>query len=79
VQGVAGSGDVLFGLRLDEVRRPAVPPGAGIEVTEEPVTQRAVVCDLCSDGFGQVPACVNACPHDAARRVDARQFDFRRR
>jgi CRP-like cAMP-binding protein/Fe-S-cluster-containing hydrogenase component 2 len=79
VQGVAGSGDVLFGLRLDEVRRPAVPTSANVEVTEKPVTQRAVVCDLCSDGFGQVPACVNACPHDAARRVDARQFDFRRR
>jgi Fe-S-cluster-containing hydrogenase component 2 len=35
-----------------------------------------VVCDLCSDQYGQVPACVNACPHDAALRVDARRFDF---
>ena len=42
----------------------------------EPVTQRAVVCDLCSDQSGHVPACVNACPHDAALRVDARRFDF---
>jgi CRP-like cAMP-binding protein/Fe-S-cluster-containing hydrogenase component 2 len=76
VAGVVGSSDVLFGLRLDEVRRPAVPRATDVEVTEKPVTQRAVVCDLCSDGFGQVPACVNACPHDAALRVDARQFDF---
>jgi hypothetical protein len=25
--------------------------------------------------FGQVPACVTACPHDAAMRVNAR-FEF---
>ena len=31
-----------------------------------------VVCDLCSTLPGRVPACVNACPHDAAMRVNAR-------
>jgi Fe-S-cluster-containing hydrogenase component 2/CRP-like cAMP-binding protein len=104
VQAVPGSADVLFGLRLDEVRQPvaarvrrvpgsaeamfglppddvrppaAVPPG--VEVAQKAVTERAVVCDLCSEQYGQVPACVNACPHDAALRVDARRFEFRPR
>ena len=47
------------------------------EVTEKLVTERAVVCDLCSSSFGQVPACVTACPHEAALRVNAR-FEFPR-
>jgi Fe-S-cluster-containing hydrogenase component 2/CRP-like cAMP-binding protein len=70
----ANAADVLFQLRLDAVRR---PEGAaeGEEVTEKLVTLRAVVCDLCSAQYGQVPACVNACPHDAALRVNAR-FEF---
>ncbi|MGL4460772.1 MAG: 4Fe-4S binding protein, partial [Planctomycetia bacterium] len=45
------------------------------EVEEKLVTQRAVVCDLCSSLPGQVPSCVNACPHEAAMRVNAR-FEF---
>ena len=58
-------------------RRPELPPGAADEkveeeVTEKLVTQRAVVCDLCSKLPGQSPACVRACPHDAALRVNAR-------
>lgn len=36
------------------------------------VEQKAVVCDLCSALPGQNPACVKACPHDAALRIDAR-------
>jgi Fe-S-cluster-containing hydrogenase component 2/CRP-like cAMP-binding protein len=64
--------EVLLDLRLDDVRRPAVPPGVVGDVSEKLVTERAVVCDLCSTQFGQRPACVNACPHDAARRIDAR-------
>ena len=39
------------------------------------VAERAVVCDLCSAQYGQRPACVTACPHDAAMRVNAR-FEF---
>jgi Fe-S-cluster-containing hydrogenase component 2/CRP-like cAMP-binding protein len=59
-------------------RRPDLPEGAAPaeiaeEVTEKLVTQRAVVCDLCSTLPGQSPACVRACPHDAAIRVNARQ------
>jgi Fe-S-cluster-containing hydrogenase component 2 len=42
------------------------------EVVEKLVTHKAVVCDLCSSVPGQLPACVHACPHDAAMRVDAR-------
>jgi len=42
--------------------------------TIKPVTERAVVCDLCRTLPSQDPACVYACPHDAAIRVDARQF-----
>jgi Fe-S-cluster-containing hydrogenase component 2/CRP-like cAMP-binding protein len=58
-------------------RRPEVPPGKAEEeveeeVSEKLVTQRAVVCDLCSTLPGQSPACVRACPHDAALRVNAR-------
>lgn len=35
-----------------------------------PVTNRAVVCDQC-ESLPTGPACVYACPHDAAIRVDA--------
>jgi CRP-like cAMP-binding protein len=68
--------DVLMQARLDVVRRPELPAEVDAkiaeEVTEKLVTQRAVVCDLCSTMLGQLPACVHACPHDAAMRVDAR-------
>ncbi|MFN4258368.1 MAG: 4Fe-4S binding protein [Gemmataceae bacterium] len=33
--------------------------------------KRAVVCDLCSSLSTKAPACVYACPHEAALRVDA--------
>jgi CRP-like cAMP-binding protein len=69
--------DTLLQARLDELRRPEIPEDkmdekVAQEITEKLVTERAVVCDLCSEQLGQVPACVNACPHDAAMRVDAR-------
>jgi len=60
-------------VRMDEVRKPTV--AGDQDVTQKLVTERAVVCDLCSSQMGQVPACVNACPHDAAMRIDARS-DF---
>lgn len=37
------------------------------------VTQRAAVCDQCED-LPAGPACVYACPHDAAARVNAAEF-----
>jgi Fe-S-cluster-containing hydrogenase component 2 len=37
------------------------------------VTERAIVCDQCT-ALPTGPACVYACPHDAAQRVNAREF-----
>ncbi len=70
VNGPVKSGQVILAARLDEVCQIG-DTGAVIEV-QKLVTETAVVCDLCSSQRGQVPACVNACPHDAAMRVDAR-------
>ncbi len=61
-------------------RRPDLPEGAADEkvaeeLTEKLVVKRAVVCDLCSSLPGKSPACVRACPHDAAFRINARK-DF---
>ena len=66
---------LMMQLRLDEARPPRVPLGMLAEVSQKLVMETAVVCDLCSKTSSQVPACVNACPHDAAIRVDAR-FEF---
>ncbi len=65
------SREPLFQARLD-----ALPADHGVEGTllapgGRPVTRRAAVCDLCAGQAGG-PLCVRACPHDAARRVDAR-------
>jgi Fe-S-cluster-containing hydrogenase component 2 len=73
--------EVLLDLRLDEVHEPELPaglaaaPGESLTVSEKLVKQVAVVCDLCSSQWGRRPACVTACPHDAAMRVNAR-FEF---
>ncbi len=58
--GVAGQRGVLLQLAIDEIQ----PSGAVIPL-------RAVVCDQCSDTPSREPACVHACPHDAAMRIDA--------
>jgi len=42
------------------------------ESTHRPI-MKATKCDLCADQLGG-PACVRACPHDALRRVDFREF-----
>jgi len=42
------------------------------EATHRPI-MKATKCDLCSDQLGG-PACVRACPHDALKRVDFREF-----
>lgn len=73
-------GEVLLQLRFDAMKRPTSLPedieaDVADEVTEKLVTHTAVVCDLCSSTPGQLPACVHACPHDAAMRVNAR-FEF---
>jgi ferredoxin len=61
VSPAAGASDRLLDLRLDR------DEGATVKLVEE----KAVVCDLCSAQLGQRPACVTACPHDAAMRVEA--------
>jgi Fe-S-cluster-containing dehydrogenase component len=54
----------ILGARLDAM----TPELADVE--EKLVTERAVVCDQCSSLSGDRHACVYACPHEAALRVD---------
>jgi Fe-S-cluster-containing hydrogenase component 2/CRP-like cAMP-binding protein len=61
VNPTPGASDRLLDLRLDR------EVGATVKL----VDQKAVVCDLCSAQYGQRPACVTACPHDAAIRISA--------
>jgi CRP-like cAMP-binding protein/Fe-S-cluster-containing hydrogenase component 2 len=75
VKLVPGKEGTVFDLRIDEVRTPNLPQGIIGEFTEKNYGRLAVVCDLCSSQYGQRPACVTACPHDAAMRIDAR-FQF---
>jgi Fe-S-cluster-containing hydrogenase component 2/CRP-like cAMP-binding protein len=55
---------LLFDAGLYLSQRPVVG-------NQGPVVEQAVVCDLCGT-LPSGPACVNACPHDATLRVDAR-------
>ena len=60
------AGDTALSLRIDRV-----PQTLG-DVEIKMVSEKAIVCDLCSSRVGQDPACVEQCPHDAAVRVNAR-------
>lgn len=71
---------IVMQLRLDPIKKPTELPQdveeyVRDEVSEKQVTLKAVVCDMCASAKGNLPACVHACPHDAAMRVDAR-VDF---
>jgi CRP-like cAMP-binding protein/Fe-S-cluster-containing hydrogenase component 2 len=67
---------VAVGLPILDVRLDPVPESTDPERTEiKLVTEKPVVCDLCSSLPSAQPACVQECPHEAAFRVDAR-FQF---
>ncbi len=78
VEGTGKDLEVLFDLRMDVVYEAEFPqgvqatPAESMDVSEKLIRQIAVVCDLCSGQWGQHPACINACPHDAAIRIMAR-------
>jgi Fe-S-cluster-containing dehydrogenase component/CRP-like cAMP-binding protein len=62
-------GETLLDVGLTGYVPPVVDKSvAGDEYKQDWVMSHAVVCDMCSGHFGQVPACVNACPHEAAER-----------
>ena len=62
-------GDTLLDVGLTGYVPPVVDRSvAGDEYKQDWVMKTAVVCDMCSGQFGQVPACVTACPHEAAER-----------
>ena len=63
--------DVLLESGLYEIPPPKVPQGVSGAFAGALVIRQAVVCDLCSGQAGG-PACVKACPHEAAFRFDAR-------
>jgi Fe-S-cluster-containing hydrogenase component 2/CRP-like cAMP-binding protein len=65
-------GDLLLELGLYQLSEPVVPLGAEGAFAQEVVMRKAVVCDLCSS-LADGPACVKACPHEAAIRFDARK------
>ncbi len=57
-----------FGQAVSDKAKRVAESGDVVEVTD-----RAVVCDQCST-LPNGPACVYACPHDAAMRVNAAEF-----
>jgi Fe-S-cluster-containing dehydrogenase component len=58
-----------FNATVLDARLDALAPESE-EAEEKLVTERAVVCDQCSSLSGERHACVYACPHEAAMRVD---------
>jgi hypothetical protein len=71
VGALPAEGALVLKLRLGGVRQAEWMLGFVEDTAEKPIEHKAVVCDLCSAQPGQRPACVTACPHDAAIRVDA--------
>ena len=57
-------------IELTAAQRESLPADAAINA----VIDRAVVCDMCASLPSGEPACVYACPHEAAFRVDSREF-----
>jgi CRP-like cAMP-binding protein/Fe-S-cluster-containing hydrogenase component 2 len=65
VVGPVAFNATILDLRLDLVT------GEQEDVEVKLVTEKAVVCDQCSSLAGNRHACVYACPHEAALRIDA--------
>ncbi|MFL6546383.1 MAG: 4Fe-4S binding protein, partial [Candidatus Udaeobacter sp.] len=59
-----------FGVTVLDAQIDTLAPESD-DVEEKLVTERAVVCDQCSSLSGERHACVYACPHDAAIRIDS--------
>jgi hypothetical protein len=70
VLAIAVSLPLKFGDTVLDARIDTLAPESE-EVEEKLVTERAVVCDQCSSLSGDRHACVYACPHEAAMRVNA--------
>jgi Fe-S-cluster-containing hydrogenase component 2 len=66
--------EVLLELGLYGVFEPAVPPQLVEDYSQDKIMKTAVVCDMCGGQSSERTACVNACPHEAAYRVEARKF-----
>jgi Fe-S-cluster-containing dehydrogenase component len=65
----AKTADVLLDVGLTGYVPPVVESSvAGEEYKQEWVMKQAAVCDMCSGQVSQQPACVTACPHEAAER-----------
>jgi hypothetical protein len=70
VLAIAVAPPLEFGATVLDARIDTLAPESE-EVEEKLVTERAVVCDQCSSLSGDRHACVYACPHEAAMRVNA--------
>jgi len=64
VKASSKAGEVIFDAQLNQL-----PIEEG-ETEEKLVSELAVVCDQCSSLSGNRHACVYACPHEAAMRID---------
>jgi hypothetical protein len=69
VLAIAASPPEEFNATALDVRIDTLSPESE-DVEEKLVTERAVVCDQCSNLSGGRHACVYACPHEAAMRID---------
>ncbi len=76
VEPPAGEAEVVLDAGLYAFTKPVVAPGLAEGLNQETVASTAVVCDMCSDQLGRQPACVTACPHEAAMRINVRSDAF---